>query len=781
MNISQFIRKLRYALLIFTLAYSGLSIAENNITAVNLHWAKDYLAPVFADAMMTARDWDGVTFGSGLVQLDGDGWPITDCGIVFWSGYVQREGTYKLQFTGQANLAFEWTGPGSSIANKVYNAETNITTADINYKKGNQNGLRIRFTSTMGGVKNLKLMRPIDDGSTTAHDFNETFDRNMKSLLSRFDVIRYMDFTETNSNPQVSWTHRTLPEGNQRSKMLFEYNNKQVPKGVAWEYVIMLSNETGTSPWINIPHLADDNYVSELAKLFKNGGGVYPALNSNLDLYVEYSNELWNTGSAFPQTKDLANRAVNAVRTNINHPINYDGICVSTDSVTVEAQRWKLFPRMVGYRSAQISQILRNVMGNAQMMSRIKPLLCWQVKGSGSGLNTWGSQELNFVDDYFGKVRTDNPTPRQVNHFYWGGGSAGYYSPSDTCTINSIWNSKSMDPIVWAPVVQYASALTSAFGMKLVFYEGGPGFGDALGGSGSNPIGETVWNDPQMQNEMIEHHNVFSAGGGKIFNYYVLNHDYRWKFVSSADGNDANSYKMKAIDQLRTQTTEPLTEGDLVPVTMWGGDFDAINVANKLNNSGYHNRTAAYSLRTVKNEWTSYRIRSNIDANYRLAIEYSTSTESELQIDFNGNKLSTLMLNNTSNLFTKTPEYVIPMVANELYAVRIRNTGNADIKINKVIIEQEITANMDNLNKNKFSIYPNPAVAGSVRIVTNMNSNELTDIEVFNIWGQKLHLNMKQLTTNEIIMNTSGLEAGTYFLIIKSKNQIVAQKLIVSL
>ena len=769
--------KLRNSFLILLLAYSSLSIAENNITAVNLHWAKDYMAPVFADAMMTARDWDGVTFGTGLVQLDGDGWPLTDCGIVFWSGYAQREGTYKLQFTGQANLAFEWTGPGSSIANKVYNAETNITTADINYKKGNQNGLRIKFTSSIGGVKNVKLMRPIDEGSTTAHDFTETFDRNMKSLLSRFDVIRYMDFTETNANPQVTWTDRTLPEGNQRPKMLLEFNNQQMPKGVAWEYVIMLSNETGTSPWINIPHLADDNYVSELAKLFKNGGGVYPALNSNLDLYVEYSNELWNTGPAFPQTKDLANRAVNAVRTNINHPINYDGICVSTDSVTVEAQRWKLFPRMVGYRSAQISQLFRNVMGDELIMTRVRPLLCWQV--AKTGLNTWGVQELNFVDDYFGKVRTDNPTPRQVNHFYWGGGSAGYYGPSDTCTINSIWNSKSMDPIVWAPVVQYASALTSAFGMKLVFYEGGPGFGDALGGSGSNPIGETVWNDPQMQNEMIEHHNVFSAGGGKIFNYYVLNHDYRWKFVTSADGADANSYKMQAIDQLRLQPTAPLTTGDVVPVTMWGGDFDAISENWKLNNAGQQNRTASYSLRTVNNEWVSYRIRSNTTTIFKLSVEYSTSAPGELQIDFNGNKLSTLMLNNTGNLFTKTPEYVIPMEANELYAVRIRNTGNADIKINKVIIEQEITANMNNLNKNKFSIYPNPAVAGSVRIVTKMNNNELSDIEALNICGQKLHLDKKQVTSNELIMNTSGLKAGAYFVKVKSTNQTFTEKLII--
>ena len=49
-----------------------------------------------------------------------------------------------------------------------------------------------------------------------------------------------------------------------------------------------MSNRAKVDPWICIPHMADDNYVREAAKLYK------ASLDKNLDLYVEYSNEVWN-------------------------------------------------------------------------------------------------------------------------------------------------------------------------------------------------------------------------------------------------------------------------------------------------------------------------------------------------------------------------------------------------------------------------------------------------------------------------------------------------------
>lgn len=763
------IRLYKFFTTIFLLFAAASNYAQTNSAAINLHWANDYSPPFFADAMLTCREWDGLVFNTGGITLDAQGWPTTDAGVIVWSGYTHRAGVYKLKFDGQANVSFEWTSAGTSVSNKIYDIATNTTTADINIAPG-CNSLRLKFTATNGGVRNVKLMRPIADGSSTAHSFSETFDRKMVDLLKQFDVIRYMDFQNTNENPQSSWSDRVLPGGRQNVKQFNAYLNKTKPGGCAWEYVTMLSNETGTSPWINIPHLADDDYVTQLAGLFKNGSNGYPALNPNLNLYIEYSNELWNTGSGFSQTNQLADLAESLVRGNINHPINFDQLCVTNDSTTVAAKRWTLFSRYVGFRSAQISQLVRSVMGDTQMMSRVKPVLCWQV--SKTALNNWGSQELNFVDKYFSAVRVNNPVPHRVNYFYWGGGSAGYYAPETTATISDVWNSKDMNVTTWTPAVQFASALTSAFGLKLVFYEGGPSFGSATGANGFITVGATAWNAPEMKNEIIEHHTAFTAGGGKIFNHYVLYHDYRWKFIGAGDAPDSvNTYKMQALAQLRTETPT-LSEGDLVPATMRGGDFDAIFPASKLN-SASQNRTSFYSLLKTNNEWVSYRIRSENTANYFLSVEYSTSAAASLQIEFNGNVIASLSLPATANVFTNTQKFFLQMEANELYAVRLKNTGNADIKINKVKIEADTIAELNKINPEKFKIISN--ITNNQLIISNKKDLRF-DLSVYSITGELL-MNKRNLDTNQSV-DISNLSSGLYLVKISDGHLQYTQKLI---
>lgn len=48
----------------------------------------------------------------------------------------------------------------------------------------------------------------------------------------------------------------------------------------------------GSNPWFNIPHLATDDYILRYANLTKQ------LLRPDVDIYVEYSNEVW--GTLFP-------------------------------------------------------------------------------------------------------------------------------------------------------------------------------------------------------------------------------------------------------------------------------------------------------------------------------------------------------------------------------------------------------------------------------------------------------------------------------------------------
>lgn len=58
--------------------------------------------------------------------------------------------------------------------------------------------------------------------------------------------------------------------------------------GLAYEWMIDLSNRTGKDLWVCMPHMTDSMYWTSLAQL------IYNNLDPSLKVYIEYSNETWN-------------------------------------------------------------------------------------------------------------------------------------------------------------------------------------------------------------------------------------------------------------------------------------------------------------------------------------------------------------------------------------------------------------------------------------------------------------------------------------------------------
>jgi hypothetical protein len=108
------------------------------------------------------------------------------------------------------------------------------------------------------------------------------------SFLERtqpFGTIRFMDFQSTNNSPIVKWSERARVAD-------ARYGTE---KGVPVEVMIDLANTLQADPWFCMPHLADDDYVRNFAKVVKE------RLDPNLKAYIEYSNEVWN--SQFAQAR----------------------------------------------------------------------------------------------------------------------------------------------------------------------------------------------------------------------------------------------------------------------------------------------------------------------------------------------------------------------------------------------------------------------------------------------------------------------------------------------
>lgn len=391
----------------------------------------------FADAMKQGRDEWQRTQGTGKVAMDADGWPRADARNTVWEGKYgpQMEGTYLLQFQGTATVTAWRTGlwqVGQETYTAVlpkgvgYDPATNTTTAKLVLDTPVHDIFKLSFTNTQrtsesplnSGVTEIHLMRPTSVGAATSYPLGQVYCTDFIQSLQPYTVLR--DGTSINGNMEGGWTSRLLPS---------YHTAVRRSSSMAWEDLVMLSNESGKDLYILIPMKASDNYITNLAKLIKYGSDgvnpynapqadpVYPGLNPNLRVYVEWSNEIWNW--SFTQAQQGVQLAKDAVErdTPNGRIINYDGKAPNGNY-----QRW------TALRTVQTSNIFRAVWGDAAMGNTVRVLLEYQYDNE---QNT-AKGELSFIDNYFNNADGQHVAdPHPVSYYIWGGGGATYYRASN--------------------------------------------------------------------------------------------------------------------------------------------------------------------------------------------------------------------------------------------------------------------------------------------------------------------------------------------------------------
>jgi hypothetical protein len=290
---------------------------------MNIERVTDWMAAwMFTDAFKESRPWIPEVYNTtthSLTQdtthifslnLDAHGWPLQlgqtinaqgqrltqllETEMFDGLGGHYAPGTYTAQWDGTGTV--EWSGDvrllqqGVNAAGHHY-ALLSDTPANLGIH------MRIDAMSAADPIHDVHVWMPDYNGQSFVGQVWQPgagfspFHPLFLQRLQPFSTLRFMQADEIITSQVHHWSDRRP----------FDYATQQsgnasqgyVVNGMAPEYAIELCNELNANLWVNIPHMADDNYAQNLAVLVHNT--LKPTLHADL----EWSNEVWNRAPGF--------------------------------------------------------------------------------------------------------------------------------------------------------------------------------------------------------------------------------------------------------------------------------------------------------------------------------------------------------------------------------------------------------------------------------------------------------------------------------------------------
>ncbi len=142
--------------------------------------------------------------------------------------------------------------------------------------------LRITATDPNDTGDYLREIQVLPEEYEYARD--RVFNPEFLAKIQPFDTLRFMDWMATNNSNQGEWSDK--PDG-MASQRPTPNNSLFFGEIASVESMVELANTSNTDPWFTLPHKATDEYVTNFAQYVKDN------LNPELQVYVEYSNEVW--------------------------------------------------------------------------------------------------------------------------------------------------------------------------------------------------------------------------------------------------------------------------------------------------------------------------------------------------------------------------------------------------------------------------------------------------------------------------------------------------------
>lgn len=446
---------------------------QNSRLGINLAGPADWNTEhPFVDVFKLSRKWisqkKDAGWGKGPeLERDENGWikrlePDCWAETLILTGGCAPVGEYTCLYDGDGEIDFRQNSrvvsraPGKIV---VFISPTNSGIFLI-----------LRKTNPTNYVRNIRLIMPGFEATYKSEPFHPKFLKRW----SNFNTIRFMDWMLTNGSKQRSWKDRPTPE----------YCN-YTERGVPIEVMVDLCNRLNANPWFCMPHGADDDYVRQFATLVKK------LLKPSLSIYIEYSNEVWN--SMFPQNKYAAEKAKELQIPPLERP-------------------WEGAAKYFAKRSVEIFKIWQDVIGDNKRLVRV---IAWQAAGG----EYWSDKMVLSYNDaykncdalaiapYFSMNIGPKTKPDAETVASWTVEQALEYARTNSIPESIRW-------------IQTQKKVADKYGLRLVCYEAGQHF-VGIGGAENNDKLTKLFIAANKHPRMAELYKIYldawrDTGGGDL-------------------------------------------------------------------------------------------------------------------------------------------------------------------------------------------------------------------------------------------------------------------------
>jgi hypothetical protein len=487
---------------------------------------------VFLNIAKQAREYvtsSDSTFDTGetsKIQRDTNGWATTMVPsstatfnqiklIVAATEDNLPEGRYVVTWVGNGTFSWLRASVVESTANRqVINVAAGGSTVWLNF-------------TAIDPANHFRDLVIVKESQEALLNSGEIFNPDYLAILQKFQCVRFMDWQRTNFSPLATWSDRA-------SATHFSYALDN--KGVPIEIQVALCNKLGADGWFHVPHLADDNYITQFATYIRSN------LNASLKAYVEYSNEVWNP--LFTQGQWFEDRGVEKY--------------ASADSAFTKRLNY------YGFKADAMGAILKTAF--AGVLNRLTVVLGAQAA------NTYTASEA-YSTPLEGAARTNLDAIAIAPYFNAGSEAGTSNEPNRTIvsgwTLDNLFTQVNTGGLLpgaypqgqlaesknWAS--QYKTYCNS-ISKRLIAYEGGQHYVDYTGQQSVKNLFIAANRDARMYTAYLKYLADWKDAGGEIFCHFQdagnwSNSGY-WGALENMGQFTAGSAKYNALYNFMIQT-----------------------------------------------------------------------------------------------------------------------------------------------------------------------------------------------------------------------------------